>query len=253
MIPWNHKFIKPFNHVSMNPRNGEPWKIGTLKLWTHSINSLSVFAGGRDKRGGPILTFPARSNHDRIKQEDLRRLVTYLSTVPRYSSTHGAVSSQAPRRRCSVRHRRPGIKPVSSLDLSWELRAPRRVWDFVCQALQKKADLWLRAPSDLNRVGFSFKSTRRRFPLKQLYMREASYQRRHLLPGKPAEAQETWKASVMRQKWTEPAEKTRGVVLPCGKDPIYFKPTEGNKFIKCSGKDRNKQIWHSDPGLICSR
>uniref|UniRef100_A0A8C2J521 non-specific serine/threonine protein kinase n=1 Tax=Cyprinus carpio TaxID=7962 RepID=A0A8C2J521_CYPCA len=32
--------------------------------------------------GGPILTFPARSNHDRIKQEDLRRLVTYLSTVP---------------------------------------------------------------------------------------------------------------------------------------------------------------------------
>lgn len=41
--------------------------------------------GGRDKRGGPILTFPARSNHDRIKQEDLRRLVTYLSTVPRCS------------------------------------------------------------------------------------------------------------------------------------------------------------------------
>ncbi|KAK1798865.1 hypothetical protein P4O66_007150, partial [Electrophorus voltai] len=38
--------------------------------------------GGRDKRGGPILTFPARCNHDRIKQEDLRRLVTYLSTVP---------------------------------------------------------------------------------------------------------------------------------------------------------------------------
>lgn len=44
--------------------------------------------GGRDKRGGPILTFPARSNHDRIKQEDLRRLVTYLSTVPRYTHTH---------------------------------------------------------------------------------------------------------------------------------------------------------------------
>uniref|UniRef100_A0A671T9X1 Kalirin-like n=1 Tax=Sinocyclocheilus anshuiensis TaxID=1608454 RepID=A0A671T9X1_9TELE len=39
------------------------------------------FSGGRDKRGGPILTFPARSNHDRIKQEDLRKLVTYLSTA----------------------------------------------------------------------------------------------------------------------------------------------------------------------------
>ncbi|EGV96406.1 Kalirin [Cricetulus griseus] len=38
--------------------------------------------GGRDKRGGPILTFPARSNHDRIRQEDLRKLVTYLASVP---------------------------------------------------------------------------------------------------------------------------------------------------------------------------
>ncbi|XP_016401946.1 kalirin-like, partial [Sinocyclocheilus rhinocerous] len=42
---------------------------------------VAFVSGGRDKRGGPILTFPARSNHDRIKQEDLRRLVTYLSTV----------------------------------------------------------------------------------------------------------------------------------------------------------------------------
>ncbi|XP_047225589.1 kalirin isoform X2 [Girardinichthys multiradiatus] len=43
---------------------------------------VAFVSGGRDKRGGPILTFPARSNHDRIKQEELRRLVTYLSTVP---------------------------------------------------------------------------------------------------------------------------------------------------------------------------
>ena len=31
-----------------------------------------------------FLTFPARTNHDRIKQEDLSRLVTYLATIPRY-------------------------------------------------------------------------------------------------------------------------------------------------------------------------
>ncbi|XP_051566267.1 kalirin-like [Myxocyprinus asiaticus] len=43
---------------------------------------IAFVSGGRDKRGGPILTFPIRSNHDRIKQEDMRRLVTYLSTVP---------------------------------------------------------------------------------------------------------------------------------------------------------------------------
>uniref|UniRef100_A0A674C7C6 non-specific serine/threonine protein kinase n=1 Tax=Salmo trutta TaxID=8032 RepID=A0A674C7C6_SALTR len=46
------------------------------------ISAVCVPTGGRDKRGGPILTFPARSNHDRIKHEELRRLVTYLSTVP---------------------------------------------------------------------------------------------------------------------------------------------------------------------------
>uniref|UniRef100_A0A665UQ00 Trio Rho guanine nucleotide exchange factor b n=1 Tax=Echeneis naucrates TaxID=173247 RepID=A0A665UQ00_ECHNA len=38
--------------------------------------------GGRDRRGGPILTFPARSNHDRIRPEDLRRLIAYLATIP---------------------------------------------------------------------------------------------------------------------------------------------------------------------------
>uniref|UniRef100_A0A3B5MS55 CRAL-TRIO domain-containing protein n=1 Tax=Xiphophorus couchianus TaxID=32473 RepID=A0A3B5MS55_9TELE len=35
---------------------------------------VAFVSGGRDKRGGPILTFPARTNHDRIKQEDLSRL-----------------------------------------------------------------------------------------------------------------------------------------------------------------------------------
>ncbi|XP_077370408.1 kalirin-like isoform X2 [Festucalex cinctus] len=43
---------------------------------------VAFVSGGRDKRGGPILTFPARTNHERIKQEDLSRLVTYLSTIP---------------------------------------------------------------------------------------------------------------------------------------------------------------------------
>ncbi|XP_064420011.1 kalirin RhoGEF kinase b [Latimeria chalumnae] len=43
---------------------------------------VAFVSGGRDKRGGPILTFPARSNHDRIKQDDLRKLVMYLASIP---------------------------------------------------------------------------------------------------------------------------------------------------------------------------
>ena len=40
--------------------------------------------GGRDKRGGPILTFPSRPNLEKVKPEDLRRVVCYLSTIPRW-------------------------------------------------------------------------------------------------------------------------------------------------------------------------
>ncbi|XP_053323318.1 triple functional domain protein isoform X2 [Spea bombifrons] len=43
---------------------------------------VAYLSGGRDKRGGPVLTFPARSNHDRIRQEDLRRLISYLACIP---------------------------------------------------------------------------------------------------------------------------------------------------------------------------
>uniref|UniRef100_A0A8C0FYF1 Trio Rho guanine nucleotide exchange factor n=1 Tax=Bubo bubo TaxID=30461 RepID=A0A8C0FYF1_BUBBB len=45
-------------------------------------DSYSQNAIFKDKRGGPILTFPARSNHDRIRQEDLRRLISYLACIP---------------------------------------------------------------------------------------------------------------------------------------------------------------------------
>uniref|UniRef100_A0A8C9VXI4 non-specific serine/threonine protein kinase n=1 Tax=Scleropages formosus TaxID=113540 RepID=A0A8C9VXI4_SCLFO len=46
--------------------------------------------GGRDRRGGPVLTFPARSNHDRIRQEDLRSLLSYLAGIPSEEvSRHG--------------------------------------------------------------------------------------------------------------------------------------------------------------------
>uniref|UniRef100_A0A8C9U3R6 non-specific serine/threonine protein kinase n=1 Tax=Scleropages formosus TaxID=113540 RepID=A0A8C9U3R6_SCLFO len=43
---------------------------------------LNRLVWGRDRRGGPVLTFPSRSNHDRIRQEDLRRLIAYLAGIP---------------------------------------------------------------------------------------------------------------------------------------------------------------------------
>ncbi|KTF91892.1 hypothetical protein cypCar_00011700 [Cyprinus carpio] len=73
----DHLYVPSFSSGSL--RNDG---INAADVLTVLREKVAFVSGGRDKRGGPILTFPARSNHDRIKQEDLRKLVTYLSTVP---------------------------------------------------------------------------------------------------------------------------------------------------------------------------
>ncbi|XP_056142955.1 triple functional domain protein [Lampris incognitus] len=60
-------------------RNEDMKAIDVLPILKEKVAFLS---GGRDRRGGPVLTFPARSNHDRIRSEDLRRLIAYLATIP---------------------------------------------------------------------------------------------------------------------------------------------------------------------------
>ncbi|XP_029657628.1 kalirin isoform X4 [Octopus sinensis] len=43
---------------------------------------VAYLSGGRNKQGGPILTFPSHTHPERLKYEDLRRLMTYLASVP---------------------------------------------------------------------------------------------------------------------------------------------------------------------------
>ncbi|XP_012941789.1 triple functional domain protein isoform X2 [Aplysia californica] len=43
---------------------------------------VAYLSGGRDRRGGPILTFPSHTHPERLKHDDLRRLMTYLASVP---------------------------------------------------------------------------------------------------------------------------------------------------------------------------
>ncbi|KAF7707997.1 triple functional domain protein-like isoform X2 [Silurus meridionalis] len=68
-------------------RNEEMKAIEVLPILKEKVAFLS---GGRDRRGGPVLTFPSRTNHDRIRQEDLRRLIAYLAGIPSEEvSRHG--------------------------------------------------------------------------------------------------------------------------------------------------------------------
>uniref|UniRef100_A0A665THJ3 non-specific serine/threonine protein kinase n=1 Tax=Echeneis naucrates TaxID=173247 RepID=A0A665THJ3_ECHNA len=68
--------------VSLHPgfrRNEEMRAMEVLPILKEKVAFLS---GGRDRRGGPVLTFPSRSNHDRIRTDDLRRLIAYLAGIP---------------------------------------------------------------------------------------------------------------------------------------------------------------------------
>lgn len=43
---------------------------------------VAVLSGGRDRRGGPVLSFPATPRRERAKPEDYRRLLQYLLAIP---------------------------------------------------------------------------------------------------------------------------------------------------------------------------
>ena len=45
--------------------------------------SARFFAGGRDRRGGPILTFPGEVDASAFSADDIISCLTYLSSIPR--------------------------------------------------------------------------------------------------------------------------------------------------------------------------
>ena len=45
---------------------------------------LVLVSGGRDKRGGPTITFPANNSREKARPEDYSKLLHYLTLVPRY-------------------------------------------------------------------------------------------------------------------------------------------------------------------------
>ena len=44
---------------------------------------VCILTGGRDRRGGAILTFPQNPKRERMKPEDLKRLILYLASIPK--------------------------------------------------------------------------------------------------------------------------------------------------------------------------
>lgn len=45
-------------------------------------DQLAILSGGRDRRGGSIITFPSCGRRDKAKSEDYRLLLQYLMSIP---------------------------------------------------------------------------------------------------------------------------------------------------------------------------
>uniref|UniRef100_W4VRC9 Putative triple functional domain ptprf n=1 Tax=Corethrella appendiculata TaxID=1370023 RepID=W4VRC9_9DIPT len=51
---------------------------------------IALLSGGRDNRGGPIICFPATTKRERMKQDDIKRVISYFIGIPNdESKTHG--------------------------------------------------------------------------------------------------------------------------------------------------------------------
>ena len=42
-----------------------------------------VVLGGKDRRGGPVITIPSRGLNPEVRSEDFKRLLVYLAGLPR--------------------------------------------------------------------------------------------------------------------------------------------------------------------------
>lgn len=49
-----------------------------------AAKSTSLYLlGGKDRRGGSVITIPTRGSGAELKTDDLKRLLTYLASLPR--------------------------------------------------------------------------------------------------------------------------------------------------------------------------
>lgn len=56
--------------------------IRTLDLLQLLQDRFVILSGGRDRRGGPLLSFPSTPRRERVKPEDMRRVLSYLFSIP---------------------------------------------------------------------------------------------------------------------------------------------------------------------------
>lgn len=75
-IIWQLHFLTSFSNICKHEK-----KVWLLCVWYH-------VPGGRGKDGAPIITFPEYSGFSDVPEEDFHNVITYLTSIPRYTHTH---------------------------------------------------------------------------------------------------------------------------------------------------------------------
>ncbi|KAK6629319.1 hypothetical protein RUM43_003136 [Polyplax serrata] len=70
---------RPFSFAGVGERMDG---LRALDVMTLLQERLAILTGGRDRRGGPVLLFPATPRRERAKPDDYRRLLQYLLAIP---------------------------------------------------------------------------------------------------------------------------------------------------------------------------
>lgn len=74
-----NRYLNVFAHLfGLRSMDG----IRTLDLLQLLQDRFVILSGGRDRRGGPLLSFPSTPRRDRVKPEDMRRVLTYMFGIP---------------------------------------------------------------------------------------------------------------------------------------------------------------------------
>ena len=73
MIRFKYYFFKRYNHEFVFQSN----------VVANYI--LCFLLGGKDRRGGPIIAFPAKTRAVELDRTSLTRLLVYLASIPRFA------------------------------------------------------------------------------------------------------------------------------------------------------------------------
>ena len=75
-------FYRFFSSTYFTGYSGHGENLRAVDVMAILHEKVAFLSGGRDTRGGPLLTFPACESREKLKHTDYRPLLHYLTRIP---------------------------------------------------------------------------------------------------------------------------------------------------------------------------